>query len=164
MLADLSKAESQIRALARAIGWERRQVKDALEAYASIEQAEHVPVVREVVRAPVVARAVVPAPKTLPKRSEPYRRWVASLRCAHCHTQGHSQCAHGDEGKGLGIKSSDETCFPACADGPNHVGCHTLMGATGKIPRADRRRLERAYAAETQRMARESGNWPKEWD
>lgn len=82
-------------------------------------------------------------------RSEKYRRLVAALPCAHCGKPGPSQCAHGDEGKGMGIKASDETCFPLCADTPGRQGCHTLIGATGHYPREARRALESTYAAWT---------------
>lgn len=159
------RAEPHIRALARAIGWERREVIQALQAHAEIPQAEHktpqAPQRWLFALAPVAPK---PMPKDPPRRSEPYRRWVASLPCAHCGIAGLSNACHGDAGKGLSIKSGDDTCWPGCVDRPGQTGCHTLMGATGKLGRAERRRLERAYAAQTQRTARETGNWPKEWD
>ncbi len=68
------------------------------------------------------ARLTVQVPKDPPLRSEPYRRYVASLPCAHCGRAGPSQCAHADEGKGLSLKASDRTCFPLCADGPSRRG------------------------------------------
>lgn len=98
------------------------------------------------------ARMSVPIPKLEPLRDETYRRWVASLPCAHCGKAGPSQCAHGDEGKGIGIKASDETCFPLCADSPGRRGCHSLIGASGMFTREQRRYLENKYAEKTRKL------------
>jgi hypothetical protein len=105
-------------------------------------------------RAPAVAvagpaRATVAVPKLRPVRDEAYRRAVAALPCAHCGIEGHSQAAHGDEGKGMAIKASDDTCYPACGPRPGEPGCHWLIGTSGKYTQKDRRTLERLYAAET---------------
>jgi hypothetical protein len=126
-------------------------------------KAPLVPLTREVRISDGKARASVALPKHPPLRSEPYRRWVASLACAHCGRAGPSQCAHGDEGKGMAIKAGDETCFPLCADGPGRRGCHSLIGASGLFTRDQRRMLERTYAAFTRADAKESGAWPKAW-
>lgn len=91
-------------------------------------------------------------PKTKYVRSEAYRRRVAELPCAHCGKPGPSQCAHADEGKGLGIKSSDESCFPLCADSVGRRGCHSLIGASGMFSREQRRYLESKYAEQTRRL------------
>lgn len=120
-------------------------------------------------RAPAVcglARVlVVPLPKEKPLRSRPYRMWVASLACAHCERAGPSQCAHSDgAGKGTGIKSSDAFCFPLCADAPGYLGCHSRIGASGEFGQGGRRGLEELYATITQKVARHTGNWPKDWD
>ena len=90
-----------------------------------------------------------PSPKDLRIRSESYRRLVAALPCAHCGAFGFSQAAHGDEGKGLGIKACDSTCYPACGPRPGIPGCHWLIGTSGAFSRAERRQLERRYASET---------------
>lgn len=105
----------------------------------------------------------VPLPKSKPKRNEAYRRWVAGLDCAHCKRPGPSQCAHGDAGKGMGIKADDDTCYPACADSPGRQGCHALIGSSGKLTQAQRRLLELMYAEETQAKAKAAGAWPKDW-
>lgn len=163
---DLTRAQPQIRALARALGWERREVVQALEAHASIPQAEHKPIPRGwPITLPTGVDGVFNAqPKNPPRRSEPYRRWVASLPCAQCGIHGHSQCAHSDEGKGLGIKAGDDTCFPACADRPGVLGCHTLIGATGSMSREQRRALEQVHSESTRALAKDAGQWPKGWD
>lgn len=103
-------------------------------------------------------------PKEKPVRSEKYRRLVAALPCAHCGIAGHSQAAHADMGKGGHIKSDDRTCYPACADRPGVVGCHTLIGATGSIHRDERRALEVEYAAQTRKTIRDAGQWPAGMD
>ncbi len=91
-----------------------------------------------------------PRPKDAPLRSEAYRRLVAALPCAHCGRPGPSQCAHSDSaGKGMGMKSTDLSCWPACADGPGRVGCHTLIGASGVFTRSQRAELEARYAQQT---------------
>lgn len=98
-----------------------------------------------------------------PKRSKRYRAWVAGLACAHCHLEGFSQAAHGDAGKGIGIKACDSTCFPLCADRPMQIGCHYLYGMTGALGREERRRLEFEHAKETRKQAIEAGVYPKGW-
>lgn len=106
-------------------------------------------------RAPAVAisdgnaRLVVQVPKNKPLRSVEYRRWVASLPCAHCHRHAPSQCAHADEGKGMGIKASDADTYPLCADSPGRRGCHSLIGDSGMFTQAQRRALEGIYVART---------------
>lgn len=160
------RAEPHIRALARAIGWERRQVVEALEAHASIEQPQPdpKPAQHRTARIATVNHDTAPVPKNPPHRSETYRRWVASLPCIHCGEEGPSQCAHSDIGKGAGMKASDQSCFPLCADSPDALGCHSLIGASGEMGKEGRRTLEQVYSDSVQRMARATGNWPKEWD
>lgn len=165
----LKAAEPHIRALARVLKAERREIVEALEAHASIEQAPHQVVERQVSRLPPGLAGGLfrprPRPKEDPHRSELYRRWVASLPCVHCGIEGYSNACHSDsDGKGMGIKASDQTCWPGCVDRPGVVGCHTTIGATGQLGRDERRKLERIYAEVTRDLARETGAWPKEWD
>ena len=97
-------------------------------------------------------------PKARPVRDKAYRRWVASLPCAHCGLEGHSQCAHSDSaGKGMGIKASDTECFPLCADRMGVMGCHSIIGASGIFSRAERRELEQRYVARTKDLAKQYG-------
>ena len=110
-------------------------------------------------RAPAVAIAegqasvCMPAPKQQYLRDEDYRRWVATLPCAHCYIEGYSQVAHSDDngagGKGMGIKSCDSTVYPACAPRLGEPGCHWRIGAGGLYPKDVRRELEAGYAAAT---------------
>ena len=100
------------------------------------------------------------APKAEPVRHEGYRRLVASLPCAHCFVFGYSQAAHGDQGKGMGVKSDDRTCYPACGPRQGIPGCHWLIGASGLIPREERRALEQEYARRTRARIINLGLWP----
>lgn len=100
------------------------------------------------------ARAIVSVPKRQYVRDEKYRRLVAALPCAHCGRPGPRQAAHSDyggDGKGLGIKSDDDSVWPGCADSVGRVGCHTLLGATGLFTREQRRHLEKKYAEQTRK-------------
>lgn len=103
---------------------------------------------------------MVALPKEAPVRHEGYRRLVAMLPCAHCGIVGSSQCAHSDLSKGAHIKSSDLTCYPACADRPGVVGCHSMIGASGSMTRDQRRALEAQYARDTREIILLSGHWP----
>jgi len=107
---------------------------------------------------------VNPQPKSKPRRNEQYRRYVASLPCAHCGKPGPSQAAHADQGKGFGIKTGDDTCYPLCADGPGFRGCHARIGASACFTKAGRRETEALYAREVQRIAKASNQWPKDWE
>ena len=95
--------------------------------------------------------APAPIPKTAPVRSEAYRRAVATLPCAICGVAGHSQAAHANQGKGMGIKACDLTLFPACCDRPGVRGCHSQLDQADLFTKAVRRTLEPAWAADTQR-------------
>lgn len=101
------------------------------------------------------ARMVVPVPKERPARDETYLRWVATLPCAHCGKAAPSQAAHADQGKGMGIKASDLTAYPLCADSPGRLGCHSIIGAGGTMPRELRRQLEQRYAQITRALHEE---------
>jgi hypothetical protein len=102
--------------------------------------------------------------KTTARRSEPYKRWVASLNCAHCGRVGYSQAAHADAGKGMALKADDGTCFPLCAPSVGVEGCHVLYGASGKLGKTMRRQLEEQHGEATRALAKSSGHWPKGWE
>lgn len=97
-------------------------------------------------------RMSVPLPKGKPLRDANYLRRVAALPCAHCGIEGFSQAAHGDQGKGMAIKSSDDTAYPACGPRPGEPGCHYLIGTSGTFTRDERRALEQRYAAATRQL------------
>lgn len=93
-------------------------------------------------------------------RSEAYRRAVASLPCAICNVPGHSQAAHANTGKGMGLKACDLTCFPACGPRPGIQGCHAALDQGALFTKAVRRELEPVWAADTQRRIQAMGLWP----
>lgn len=105
-------------------------------------------------------RAAAPIPKAAPVRSEPYRRAVATLPCAICGVPGYSQAAHANQGKGMGMKASDLTCFPACGPRLGFQGCHAALDQGALFTKAVRRELEPAWAADTKRKLWEMGLIP----
>jgi hypothetical protein len=98
--------------------------------------------------------------KAAPVRSEAYRRAVASLPCVICGAIGHSQAAHANTGKGMGIKACDLTCFPACGARYGIPGCHAAIDQGALFPKHVRRGLEPVWAADTQRRIHAMGLWP----
>lgn len=99
-------------------------------------------------------------PKSAPVRNATYRRAVASLPCCICGIAGKSQAAHGSGAgtavcKGMGLKSCDLTCFPAC------VRDHAALDQGAMFSKAARHALEPAWAADTQRRIHAMGKWPK---
>ena len=99
-----------------------------------------------------MAWSLVMFSKTPLLRDKAYRKAVAGLPCFQCRIEGYSQAAHADEGKGLGMKSSDETCYPLCCDRPGIVGCHTKIGAMGVFSKEARRKFEQAGAEWTKQQ------------
>lgn len=96
-------------------------------------------------------RVAAPIPKATPVRSEAYRRAVTTLPCAICGVPGYSQAAHANQGKGMGMKACDLTCFPACGPRPGFQGCHAALDQGALFTKAVRRELEPVWAADTQR-------------
>ena len=101
-----------------------------------------------------------PVEKESPLRSEPYRRLVAALPCAHCGIAGYSQCAHANTGKGTGTKSSDTESFPLCACQPGRRGCHSLFDQGALFSKEARRAKEAEWVAKTRLQILSSGLWP----
>lgn len=110
---------------------------------------------------PVASAPAARVEKSAPVRSEAYRRAVASLPCAICKVPGHSQAAHANTGKGVGLKACDLTCFPACGPRPGEPGCHAELDQGALFTKAVRRELELVWAADTQRRIQAMGLWPK---
>lgn len=84
-----------------------------------------------------------------------YMDVVRAMPCARCRAPPRSDFAHADMDKGIGIKTDCRRGFPACRP------CHTLLGSSGKIPRAERRDLEAQYGAQTRDEVLRLGLWPK---
>lgn len=71
-----------------------------------------------------------------------------------CGLQGFTQACHGDEGKGLGMKACDLTCWPGCGPHAGIPGCHWFVGTSGRMTREARRGMEQRAAKETQERLR----------
>ena len=110
---------------------------------------------------PVATTPAEPVTKDAPVRSEAYRRAVASLPCAICGVPGYSQAAHANQGKGMGMKACDLTCFPACGPRPGFQGCHAALDQGALFPKAVRREMEPVWAADTRRKIQAMGLWLK---
>lgn len=108
-----------------------------------------------------VSEAAVQVPKAAPVRSETYRRLVASLPCIFCGIDGFSQHAHGNNGKGMALKTCDLFAFPLCADRPGQRGCHSKLDQGTLFPREVRREVEQEWARRTVLYLAGSGHWPK---
>ena len=103
--------------------------------------------------------APVVVAKMEPLRSEPYRRWIASLPCFGCGVEGWSQCAHKNHGKGMAMKVCDAETFPLCAPHFGLIGCHQQHDLCIDMSRDQRRQLELDYVAKAQALAVADG-----WD
>ncbi len=88
--------------------------------------------------------------KTQTFRSEKWRRAVASLPCACCLKEGESQAAHRNEGKGMGLKTSDAFTIPLCP------ACHREFDQGSRWTRERKREMFDAWLISTiDKLARE---------
>ena len=112
---------------------------------------------------PVATTPAEPVTKDSPVRSEAYRRAVASLPCIACGIYGYSQHAHGNEGKGMGLKTDDRTGVPLCCARPGEEGCHTKFDQYRLLPggREAHREAMRTWGAQTRAMVHSLGLRPK---
>ena len=137
----------------------------APESHASKEQAAIIVVVKSKPQTAICSPPAAPVfrgsiPKSQPVRNEAYRRLVAALPCVICGIAGQSQAAHGSGAgtavcKGMGLKSCDLTCFPAC------VRDHAAIDQGALFTKTVRHALEPTWAADTQRKIHAMGKWPK---
>lgn len=104
-----------------------------------------------------VAPAIV---KEEPVRCEAYRRLVAAYPCAYCGIAFLSQCAHGNTGKGMGLKTDDRNSFPLCCDTPGRAGCHGRFDRHELFGKTVCTQIEQAWAADTRRRIQSAGAWP----
>lgn len=131
--------------------------------FARKESAERALIVHKpLTRAPnyAVCTVALPLPKEMPVRSEAYRRLVAARPCILCEMEGYSQHAHGNTGKGMGIKTDDRFAFPLCAPRPGDMGCHARLDQSGIYTKDMRRQLEKLWARLTVKAILDGGLWP----
>lgn len=94
-------------------------------------------------------RSVAPITKISRHESEPWRRAVASLPCVLCGRAGDTQCAHRNEGKGMGLKTDDALTAALC------TACHTEIDQGPDLDRDERReRMDRAILLTLRDLAR----------
>lgn len=84
-------------------------------------------------------------------RSEPLRRYVASLPCVHCGSID-VQAAHRNQGKGMGLKVSDGLIAALCWRE------HARIDQGRDLSRDERRALMDAYIRRTFRRAEMRGD------
>ena len=100
----------------------------------------------------LIAAALAPArpmPKAARHESTPWRRAVATLPCQLCGREGETQCAHRNEGKGMGRKIDDAWTAALCA------ACHREIDQGSSLTREERReRLDSAILMTIRELAR----------
>lgn len=94
--------------------------------------------------------------KLRPYRSEKHRRLIASLPCIACGYEGHTQAAHRNQGKGLGIKACDSQMMPLC------FRCHSEIDQGGNLDRDTRRTIELAFVKATRQVLINRNQWSPE--
>ena len=143
----------------RRTGWRRREGVSSVTPVAPALPVA--PLARPANYASAAARAPARS-KSTPLRSEAYRRAVAALPCIHCGIAGHSQHAHANAGKGLGLKTDDRAGFPLCAPRPGIEGCHARFDQYRLLPggRDAHAAAGERWAACTREVIERSGLWP----
>ena len=143
----------------RRTGWRRREGVSSVTPVAPALPVA--PLARPANYASAAARAPARS-KSTPLRSEAYRRAVAALPCIHCGIAGHSQHAHANAGKGLGLKTDDRAGFPLCAPRPGIEGCHARFDQYRLLPggRDAHVAAGRAWGARTRAAVEKAGKWP----
>lgn len=84
-------------------------------------------------------------------RSEKLRRAVSALPCQHCGREGCTQAAHRNEGKGMGLKTSDALLAALCSD------CHRELDQGKDMSKAERRDMWNRACIRTYQALVESG-------
>lgn len=115
----------------------------------SAEFASYTPRPRAATMAAALHQAAPAVPKQGRHKSNAWRRAVASLPCVLCGKEGETQCAHRNEGKGIGIKCDDALSAALC------VACHREIDSGGSYTRSERReRLDCAILTTIALLAR----------
>lgn len=84
-------------------------------------------------------------------RSEKLRRAVSQLHCMHCGRTGATQAAHRNEGKGMGMKTSDALLAALCDE------CHRELDQGRDLSREERRDMWNRAAIKTYQELIETG-------
>ena len=86
-------------------------------------------------------------------RSNPLRRYIATLRCVHCGTP-YVQAAHRNQGKGMGLRCSDGLEAALCP--PEHFE----IDQGKSLSRDERRERMDRYIVATYEQAKKRGDCP----
>lgn len=84
-------------------------------------------------------------------RSEKLRRAVAELDCQWCGIGGETQAAHRNQGKGMGMKTSDALVAALCCE------CHRQLDSGKLLERQERREMWDAAFIKTMQALIENG-------
>jgi hypothetical protein len=156
---DTMTPDREIRALARALGCERREVVQALEA-AELLKSERRP-------APKLQRQAAPFKLGQSPRIEKraYVRSAALMKayrlipCQNCGTDDGTVCgAHSNwavHGKGKSIKADDNRCASLCST------CHTELDQGSRLTEDERKAMWWAAHQDTVQELLERRLWPK---
>lgn len=97
-----------------------------------------------------------PVPKENASQSEAYMAVVRSLGyCMRCKRPCRPDFCHRDMGKGTGIKTDVREGWPGCRP------CHDFVGASGNLPKQERRALELDLGAQTRAAVIARDLWPR---
>jgi len=114
--------------LTRSAPMKRTPLKSKAPERREAKQVQYVARPREVAQAVAELPPAAPVLKDNRHESEPWRRAVAALPCVLCGRHGETQCAHRNEGKGMGLKTDDaltaalcQTCHSAIDQGPDYT-------------------------------------------
>lgn len=82
--------------------------------------------------------------------------------CVRCGRSCRPQFCHGDQGKGIGIKTDVREGWAGCGYwSPEDPGCHYIVGTSGTLSKQERRAEEDRLAAITREAVLAAGTWPK---
>lgn len=99
-------------------------------------------------------------PKDKPIRSPKYLREVATLPCINCGREGFTQAAHANQGKGMAMKTSDNTAAPLCTVGPHGKGCHEKFDQYELGNKHESAEMAKTWATDTYWTLKRAGKVP----
>ena len=135
--------------LTRSAPMKRTPLKSKAPERREAKQVQYVARPREVAQAVAELPPAAPVLKDNRHESEPWRRAVAALPCVLCGRHGETQCAHRNEGKGMGLKTDDAMTAALCQ------ACHSEIDQGKDFTREERRqRLDLAILLTIRALAR----------
>lgn len=120
--------------LTRSAPMKRAPFKTRAPERREAKQVQYTARPREVATASAELPMAQPVLKDGRHESEAWRRAVAALPCVLCGRHGETQCAHRNEGKGMGLKTDDALTAALCQT------CHSDIDQGPDFSRDERRR------------------------